>query len=277
MTPTPPDILTTTSLIDAFRSSGFFAGQVVIVHTSMKAFGRYIIGAEQAIIDALMTVLTPAGTLVMPTHSTDNSDPSTWRKPPLPPEQWDVIRQHMPPYRPESTPTNRMGRINECFRSYPGVLRSAHPAFSFAAWGQYADFIIANQSLNNSVAQQSPIGRIYDLDGWVCLMGVGHPNNTSLHLADYRANWAGKTPEHNGSAMLVNGQRQWVTYYDESVAAEDFEQLGADFESDTGAVTISQIGDATLRLMRQRTLVDYAVQWMEQHRPASLKRTPLNP
>lgn len=269
---TETSYLTTASLIDSFQQAGLYAGQVVIVHTSMKAFGRYIIGGEQAVVDALMQVITPQGTLVMPTHSSDNSDPATWFRPPLPPDQWDIIRQNMPPYRPESTPTNRMGRINECFRTYPGVLRSAHPAFSFAAWGQHAEFVIANQALNNSVAEESPTGRIYDLDGWVCLLGVGHAQNTSLHLADYRAKWEGKKPEYNGSAMLVRGERQWVTYHDDAIAADDFDELGAAFEADTGAVKITMIGDAAVRLMRQRALVDYAVGWMERSRPFSLTR-----
>lgn len=266
------DYLTTTDLINAFQQAGLFAGQVVIVHTSMKAFGRYIIGGEQAVVDALMAVITPQGTLIMPTHSSDNSDPATWFSPLLPPDQWDIIRQNMPPYRPESTPTNRMGRINECFRNYPGVLRSTHPAFSFAAWGLHAEFVIANQALNNSVAEESSIGRLYDLDGWICLLGVGHAHNTSLHLADYRARWEGKTPEYNGSAMLVNGERQWVTYHDDTVVADDFDKLGAAFEAETGAVKISTIGDAVVRVMRQRVLVDYAIGWMECNRPASLTR-----
>lgn len=76
-------ILTPANLIREFQQAGLYAGQTVI-------------GAEQTVVDALMAVITPEGTLVMPTHSTDNSDPSTWRKPPL------------PPYRPESTPTNRV-------------------------------------------------------------------------------------------------------------------------------------------------------------------------
>jgi aminoglycoside 3-N-acetyltransferase len=267
-------ILTTTKLIDHFKSAGFYAGQTIIVHTSMKSFGCYIVGAQQAIIDALMTVLTDDGTLIMPTHSTDNTDPATWYKSPVPEDQWDTIRQEMPPYRPDSTPTNRMGQINECFRNYPAVIRSSHPAYSFAAWGKHASFVIDNQALNNSVAEQSPIGRIYDLDGDVCLMGVGYARNTSLHLADYRSNWQGKIREENSSAMLVNGQREWVSYYDEAVASDDFEQLGRDFEHDTDEVKISTIGHSTLRVMRQRSLVDYAVQWMEANRPASLTYDP---
>jgi aminoglycoside 3-N-acetyltransferase len=72
--------------------------------------------------------------------------------------------------------------------------------------------------------------------------------------------------------MLVGGQRQWVRYYDESVAAEDFDDLGSAFEAETDAVNISRIGTATVRVMRQRALVDYAVTWMEANRPASLQR-----
>jgi aminoglycoside 3-N-acetyltransferase len=264
---------TTRSLVEEFRRVGLFAGQVVIMHTSMKAFGRYMVGGGQAVVDALMEVITPEGTLIMPTHSADNTDPASWRNPPVPPEQFDFIRQNIPPYRPESTPTSGMGQINECFRNYPGVLRSSHPAFSFAAWGKHAEFVTANHSLNNNVAEQSPIGRIYDLDGWVCLLGVPYHNNTSLHLAEFRATWANKerVREDSASAVLVDGKREWVTYYDDAIAYEDFDDLGADFDT-TGAVKIEKIGDATVRLMRQRELVDFAVTWMEQHRPASLEK-----
>jgi len=265
---------TTRSLTDDFRNAGLTVGQVVILHTSMRAMGGEIIGGANAVVDALMQVITPEGALVMPTHSADNSDPATWHTPP-PPEIQKIIRDEMSPYRAEITQTNRMGAINECFRTYPGVYRSAHPAFSFGAWGKHAEFIIANQSLDNSVAENSPTARIYDLDGWVFLLGVGHAHNTSLHLADFRANYPGKVPEFNGSAMLVNGERKWVTYRDDAIASDDFEALGAAFEAQSPAnVKISQVGNATTRLMRQRTLVDFAVTWMEANRPGSLRQTP---
>lgn len=63
-----------------------------------------------------------------------------------------------------------------------------------------------------------------------------------------------------------------MTYHDDTVVADDFDKLGAAFEAETGAVKISTIGDAVVRVMRQRVLVDYAIGWMERNRPASLTR-----
>lgn len=259
-------IITTKSLVKDLTQLGLYAGQIVLVHTSMKALGGHVVGDAPAVVDALMEVLTPAGTLVMPTNSTNNTDPATWGRNPIPVDRWDEIRAEMPPYRPEITPSNRMGAINECFRTYPGVRRSSHPAYSFAAWGQHAAYVTANQSLDNSVAEQSPVGRVYALDGWVLLLGVGYERNTSLHLADFRADYPAKEAEENGSAMLVDGRRQWVTYRDEAIGMADFAELGAAFEQETNEVVVGKVAGATARLMRQRPLVDYAVRWMETHR-----------
>ena len=109
------------------------------------------------------------------------------------------------------------------------------------------------------------------MDGWVLLLGVDYKNCTSLHLADYRAKWAGKETEWNASAMLQDGRRVWVRYYDEAVAADDFSALGQAFEAATAEVIIGKVAQATCKLMRQRPLVDFAVQWIESQRPKSLQ------
>lgn len=259
-------IITTKTLVADLTHLGLCSGQTVLVHSSMKSLDGYVVGDAPAVVDAFMEVLTPEGTLIMPTHSSNNTDPAGWQIDPPAPEYWDLIRAEMPPYRPEVTPTNRMGVINECFRNYPGVHRSGHPAFSFAAWGKHAEFVTRGQALNNGVAEQSPIGRLYDLDGWVLLLGVDHGNNTSLHLADSRADYAPKTVEHNGSAMLVDGRRVWVTYRDDAIGSDDFVELGEAYEAETGAVTVGKVAGATARFMRQRPLVDWAVWWMERTR-----------
>ena len=168
------------------RTLGLHAGAAVIVHSSLSSIG-WVSGGSVAVVQALLDVLTPAGTLVMPTHTGDLSDPSFWRDPPVPETWWPIIRDTMPTFEPEVTPTRGMGRIVETFRTWSGTLRSSHPLVSFAAWGQHAVFITARHGLDDSLGEQSPLARIYDRDGYVLLLGVGYSNNTSFHLGEYRA------------------------------------------------------------------------------------------
>ena len=46
---------------------------------------------------------------------------------------------------------------------------------------------------------------------------------------------------------------------------EDFQEIGAAFEK-AHEVKIGLLGGATFRFMRQRDLVDYAVDWIENNR-----------
>src|SRR5579859_4410348 len=269
-------LITIRTLTDGLKQIGLRAGHIVIVHASMKAFGGYIVGGAQAVVEALMQMLTPDGTLVMPTFSNDNTDPAQWQNPPVPESWWETIRAEYPPYRPEFTPTRHMGAIVECFRTFPDVKRSAHPAFAFAAWGKNAEAIIADQPLDYFDGKDSPLHNIYELDGYVLLLGVGHGNNTSLHLAEHFANWPGRPPEEVNSAAMLDkdGNRVRVTYRETWGSDDDFPVLGADFEAETNAVSIGKIGAATVRFMRQRPIVDYAVNWMNTHRPVSLASNP---
>jgi aminoglycoside 3-N-acetyltransferase len=126
------------SLAKELAACGLAAGQTVVVHSSMSKIGGYIVGGAEGVIRALMKVLTEDGTLMMPTHTTENTDPANWRNPPVPESYWPVIREHAPAYDPRITKTRQMGVIPELFRTWPGVLRSAHPVGSFAAWGKHA-------------------------------------------------------------------------------------------------------------------------------------------
>ena len=71
-----------------------------------------------------------------------------------------------------------------CFWRQPGVLRSTHPAGSFAAVGPHAERICAPQPLEPPHGHDSPVGRVYDLGGQVLLLGVTHGESTTLHLAE---------------------------------------------------------------------------------------------
>ena len=245
---------------------GVRPGSVLLVHSSVRSLG-WVAGGPVAVVQALLDVLGPRGTLVVPTHTPGNSDPAVWRNPPVPQPWWSVIRDEMPGFDPSLTPSQWMGAVPEQVRTWPGALRSDHPHTSFAALGPQAPAIVRGHRLNSMLGEHSPLARIYDLDGDVLLLGVSHGSNTSLHLAEYRVPNPPTAPL--GSAVLTNGGgRSWVWWDDVAVDEGDFVALGSDFD-DTGEVFIGQVGSAECRLMRQRAAVDFAVGWLPANRKAS--------
>jgi len=255
-----PEPRTRLSLGADLRQLGLEPGAVVIVHSSLSSLG-WVCGGSETVVLALMDVLTESGTLVMPTHSAEYSDPGKWKNPPVPESWLEAIRENMPAFDPRTVPTLGMGRIPETFRSWPKALRSSHPAFSFAAWGRHASFVTGDHSLDYSLGEGSPLARIYELYGEVLLVGVGYESNTSFHLAEYRAPAVRRSED--GAPIVEGGQRVWKTYTDIELNEEVFGQIGADFEKAVGVRSFG-VGSAQAKLFSQRRAVDFAREWLAQ-------------
>ncbi|MBQ7200728.1 MAG: AAC(3) family N-acetyltransferase [Eubacterium sp.] len=256
--------ITKHDIIVAFQEAGLEKGSTLMVHTSLSRIG-YVCGGAQTVIEALIECVGPEGTLMMPTQSWKNLDPETGVHWDADEEYWDIIRENWPAYDKRITPTNTMGAVAEMFRSWPGAVRSDHPARSVTAWGRNAQYLVSGHDLSDIFGDSSPIGKLYELDGEVLLIGVDYDKNTSIHLADVRADYPGKHNCIEHSAVMENGKRIWKEYETLFVDGEDFIQIGASFEQ-TYHVRKSKLGNADLRLMKQRELVDFAVGWIQRNR-----------
>ena len=139
---------------------GVRVGGVLLAHTSFRAV-RPVEGGPLGLIEALRNALGEAGTLVMPTMTDGETV-----------------------FDPRSTPTSDMGITAEMFWRQPGVVRSTHPGGSFAAIGPQAEAICAPQPLEPPHGLESPPGRVFAQGGQVLLLGVGHGESTTLHVAE---------------------------------------------------------------------------------------------
>lgn len=161
----------TQAMIEAgLRELGLGPGDIVVAHSALRSFG-WVEGGEDTVIDALLAVLGPAGTLFMPALSYGDYGPD---HPP-------------PPFDPRTTP-GIVGRIPERFRQRPGVRRSLHPTHSVAALGARAEELLRDHDLSPTpCGPASPWGRIARSGGSILMLGVGTGPCTMFHGAEEEA------------------------------------------------------------------------------------------
>lgn len=258
MTDLPP---TRVSLVEDLTALGLRAGDTVIAHASLKAIGQ-VPGGRVAVLSALLEVLGPDGTIVVPTQTAENSDPALWENPPVPPSWWPVIREHTPAFDPATWPSRGIGQLAEAVRTWPGAVRSDHPQTSFAAVGARAESLMAGHALTSRFGEQSPLAALERVDARVLLLGVGFDVCTAFHLSEYRA--PVPTTEF-ACAVRTDAGREWVTFTDVEVYSEDFDQVGAAYEKEH-EVNRGTVGNADSRLFSLPDGVAFAAEWIRANR-----------
>jgi len=226
-------LVTVPTIIDGLSDLGVCDGATLLVHCSMSSFG-HIEGGAQSVVEALIAAVGLSGTLVMPTLTHGRFDPSEWRNPPAPEEQWERIRFETPAFHPDKTPTDHtMSSVYELFRTWPGAVRTNHPHTSVAAWGKHRDRITQVHRLEERFGDSSPLGVLYELNAQVLFLGTNYATNTCFHLAEYR-----RPSPPMREFLIVQGdgdERRLVTYTDV---------------------------DAECRLFSFRSAVDFAQDWL---------------
>lgn len=264
--------LSRTGLGAALRELGIGAGDVLLVHASLSSLG-HVIGGAVAVVQAMLDVLGPTGTLVVPAFTAGNSDPSRWartRKSAVPAAWWPDIREHLPAFEPAISPSENVGAVAEAVRTWPGAVRSGHPQTSFTALGPDAARLMSDHPVDCHLGPGSPLGRLAELadpPARVLLLGVPFAVCTAFHLAEYRQP---DPPQRDYECVIhQDGRRAWYRYRDVLLDDSDFQQIGDALESAPSPAALVRrgaVGAATARLVPLFGCVRFATEWMAVHR-----------
>jgi aminoglycoside N3'-acetyltransferase len=222
---------------------GVIPGGVLLVHCSFAQV-KPVENGPLGLIAALQAALGPAGTLVMPSMTDDEDSPF------------------------DSTVSTcvEMGVVANTFWQLPSVLRSDSP-HAFAALGPEAARITAPHPLDVPHGLDSPVGRVYELDGQVLLLGVGHDANTTIHLAEFMA---GVRYRRKKSIIIKQaGQLVRFDYNEIDHCCENFTRVD-DWLDPRNLQERGQVGHTQAQLMRSRDIVDVVSSQLQKNETAFL-------
>ena len=218
-------------LVRRLRDLGVDPGGVLVVHTAFSKVAP-VDGGPEGLIAALREALGPEGTLVMPSMSDDDDHA----------------------FDPTETPARSMGIVADRFWRREGVLRSDSP-HAFAAAGPKAEEIVAPHPIDFPHGLDSPVGRAYERDAQVLLLGVGHGEDTMVHLAEAIAGVRYRLEKT--LTVLRDGAPQKLEYREIDHCCERFSQLD-EWLDERGLQRRGTVGHAEARLVRSRDVVEEA-------------------
>lgn len=255
-------------LVAQLRAIGVHPGDLLMVHTSLRAIGA-IAGGPQTLLDALLEALGPQGTLAAYVSWQQSSYEATLDGRALTPAQ----RNAWPVFDPAgAAPYDGFGQFNRFICSHPQVRRSAHPDASIAAIGRRAAELTADHALVDGYGPATPLGRIVAEGGRVLMLGAPPGSITALHLAEALARIPGKRRVRYQVPVCVDGESCWreAEEFDTNALLDAF--VDDDFDAIAHIATDyvvhghgqrGRVGDASSWLFDAQHLVSFGVAWLE--------------
>jgi len=219
-------------LLAELQSLGVQPGSALLVHTALSR----VDASPGELIDALLAAVGPGGTLVMPSMTDDD----------------DI------PFDRATASCRQVGLVADTFWRRPGVLRSDSP-HAFAAIGPHAASITRPHPVDIPHGLDSPPGRVFQLDGSVLLLGVGHDCNTTVHVAEFLAGVRYRLPKY--ATVMKDGRPKRYEYGETDHCCERFALLD---EWLSNKQVLGSVGKGQARLAKSRDIVAAALEHLRE-------------
>lgn len=155
-------------LLYQLAAMGVPRDRVVLIHSSLRAVGA-IEGGGATLVDALVEHITAEGGLCcFPTHT------------------WHLIGEDVPTLDLTKNETC-VGALTRLALEDGRGTRTLNPTHSMVVFGdprRVAAFVADEEKQTTHTAPGGCYGKLFDEDGYVLLLGVGHKANTYLHCVE---------------------------------------------------------------------------------------------
>jgi len=239
-----PDALA--QIIAGLQDFGVGPGDILIVHSDLTLLHR--LGLRPAAVNAaLLALLGPEGTLVMPAYPLIAGEPKG------PDRLRADVSQLRLRYDPKRTPL-WTGLLPHALMRLPGARRSALPINSLVAVGRHADAMFARELEGDRplpCGRQSAWFYCYEHGAKMVGLGIDLPHSLTMnHVAEdaFAEQWpvAGWYRDRSFEIVLPNGRTiekcigerhpRWALNYAERTLAKDLRRAGILRESDISGV-----------------------------------------
>lgn len=233
----PTKTMTTGGIAEGLRALGICPGERLMVHSSLSSLG-YVEGGAPAVIEALLEVLGPAGTLMVPTFTHSAT------------EYFDPL---------ESPSKN--GAITEAARLRRGARRSLHPTHAVTVIGPDAEELLADDLKCGALGKGCALDRLAKKGGRILLLGVNHLANSVIHVGEDYAGDPDRTkrwsPENPKRVILKHPKRgeEEVLLTSMMGSTVSFERMEGELRK-RGQLVEGRIGEAVCQLMKGQDVID---------------------
>jgi aminoglycoside N3'-acetyltransferase len=255
-------------IADDLRGLGVVAGDLIMLHASLRRVGP-VVGGADGLLDALEAVVGPEGTVLMTLGARDDWD---WVNERPESERAELLRDAEPFDRWVTPASTDVGALAEVFRQRAGTLVSDNPEGRFGATGRLARALLEDAPWDDYYGPGSPLARFVDAGGRVLRLGADLDTVTVLHFAEYvtpvvdkrrvrrHRMVAGANGPELRAVECLNDDTGIVEYPGEDYFAQIVRAYLA-----TGRARSAMVGAAVSELLDGADVVQFGSAWMASH------------